>query len=85
MLKVSDIASRTGQLTDVPPHNLLPLPAPYDRVEDLPARKELKPEVLDRIDTSLDGFSALGLVPPADTGRRADSSSSAFCPVLRSC
>ncbi len=64
MLKVSDIANRTGQLTEVRARNLVPLPPPYDRVEDLPARKQLKPEVLDRIDTSLDGFSALGFSRP---------------------
>ncbi len=67
VLRVSDIANRAGQLTEVPPRNLVPLPPPYDRVEDLPERKHLKQEVLDRIDTSLDSFSALGFSRPQTT------------------
>jgi ferredoxin len=64
VLRVCDIANPAGQLTEVPARNLVPLPAPYDRVEDLPERKQLRPDVLDRIDTSLDGFSALGFSRP---------------------
>ena len=64
MLKVSDIASKKGPLTQAPPQGLLPLPAPYDDLADMPSRKILNQKILDRIDTSLDGFSALGLSRP---------------------
>ena len=53
-----------AQLSEVPPQRLLPLPAPYDDTETLTPRKALDQKVLDRIDTSLDGFSALGLSRP---------------------
>jgi Fe-S oxidoreductase len=62
--KLGDIASQSGQLSQVPVQSLMPLPAPYDRIADLPPRKVLNQKVLDRIDTSLDGFSALGLSRP---------------------
>src|ERR1017187_1421982 len=62
--KLGDIASQSGQLSQVPVQSLMPLPAPYDRIADLPPRKVLNQKVLDRIDTSLDGFSALGLARP---------------------
>lgn len=61
MLKLSDIAAKPGQLSALEPQAPLPLPAPYD---DIPPRKQLDQKVLDRIDLSLDGFSALGLVRP---------------------
>jgi Fe-S oxidoreductase len=61
VLKLSDIATRPGQLSEVPPKSLLPLPAPYDDITSLTPPKLLDRKVLDRIDTSFDGFSALGL------------------------
>ena len=61
MLKLSDIATQSGQLSEVPAPALLPLPAPYDDVATTPSPKILGRKVLDRIDSSLDGFSALGL------------------------
>ena len=64
VLKLSDIATQPGQLSEVPPQRLMPLPAPYDDIAKLPPRKVLNQKVLDRIDTSLDGFSALGLSRP---------------------
>ena len=64
MLKLSDIATQAGPLSEVPPRALLPLPAPYDDIATLPPRKVLNQKVLDKIDTSLDGFSALGLARP---------------------
>ena len=85
VLKVSDIASKAGQLTQVPPQSLVPLPAPYDRVADLPSRKVLNQNVLDRIDTSLDGFSALGLSRPQTPEEKSAISSRASSPALRSC
>jgi Fe-S oxidoreductase len=64
VLKLSDIATQAGPLSEVPPRALLPLPAPYDDIATLPPRKVLNQKVLARIDTSLDGFSALGFSRP---------------------
>ena len=60
-LSLATLLAKPGQLSALEPQVLLSLPAPYD---DLPPRKPLNQKVLDRIDTSLDGFSALGLVRP---------------------
>jgi len=64
VLKLSDIATQPGQLSEVPPQRLMPLPAPYDDIAKPTPRRVLDRKVLDRIDTSLDGFSALGLSRP---------------------
>ncbi len=64
MRSPGDIASKSGQLSQTPVQSLMPLPAPYDDIADLPPRKILNQNVAGKIDTSLDGFSALGLVRP---------------------
>ncbi len=64
MLRLSDIAAQHGQLSEVPAQRLMPLPAPYDDIAKPTPRRALDRKVLDRIDTSLDGFSALGLSRP---------------------
>ncbi len=64
MLKISDIASAAGPLSELQAENLIPLPAPYDDVATLPPRKVLDPKVAATVDISLDGFSALGLRRP---------------------
>jgi Fe-S oxidoreductase len=47
------------------PEDLTPLPAPYDKFEDLPGLKKLKEETIEKYDASLDGFIAVGLEKPA--------------------
>ena len=64
MLKVSDIATTTGQLSEVQAQNLIPLPPPYDDLLSLPPRKTVTAKGSVPIDTSLDGFSALGQTRP---------------------
>ncbi len=60
MLRPSDIATETDRLSELRIENLLPLPAPYDDISSLPRCKQ--PDAT--IDSSLDGFSALGLRRP---------------------
>ncbi len=60
MLRPADIATETDRLIDLRTEDLLPLPAPYDDISSLTQRKQPDP----KIDSSLDGFSALGLRRP---------------------
>ena len=60
MLKPSDIASETGTLGELHSDRLISLPPPYDDISSLPRRRQPAAGV----DTSLDGFSALGLHRP---------------------
>jgi len=58
-----DDFSRTDldQVAEVKPEDLVPLPPPYDKAEELPPFKEVTAEKREQVDFSLDGFSALGL------------------------
>ncbi len=60
MVKIGDIASDRSRLTELCTDALIPLPSPYDDDAALPPRKAANP----KFDTSLDGFSALGLTRP---------------------
>jgi len=61
VLKPADIAHGSGQLTALDPQKLIPLPAPYDDLASLPRHKAPDPQ---KVDISLDGFSALGFASP---------------------
>ncbi len=66
-VSVKDIGKRPGEvLCPVRPEELMPLPAPYDKAEELPAWKELKPEAAERMVCNLDGVVALSLPQPKD-------------------
>jgi Fe-S oxidoreductase len=66
-VSVKDIGKRPDEvLCPVRPEELLPLPPPYDKVEELPAWKELKPEAAERMVCNLDGVVALSLPQPKD-------------------
>ena len=62
-MNIKDFSSEVKQLSVLDQTELLPLPPPYDNI-DKPIR-ELSAEQKARMDTSLDGISALGLTPPA--------------------
>ncbi len=64
MLRLSQIADASGALSEVQVQKLIPLPAPYDDAASLPQLKVLDPRVANTIDTSLDGFSAVGVTRP---------------------
>ena len=61
VFKPADISKSSGPLTTLDAERLIPLPTPYDDIASLPPRKSLDPQ---KVDTSLDGFSALGFSRP---------------------
>ena len=63
-LKIEDFSRPGGQVTEIDPAELIPLPPPYDKMEKPPIRK-LTDEQRKRMDASLDGVVAIGLAPPA--------------------
>ncbi len=64
-LKLTDI-SKDGdtQLTEVNIDELIPLPPPYDKSEELPGFKQLTQDQKERLVCNLDGFVALALPKP---------------------
>lgn len=66
-VRVEDISRRADEvLSPVRREDLIPLPPPYDKVEEEPPWKEIKPEAKERIVCNLDGFVALSLPQPKD-------------------
>jgi len=63
-LTIDALSKETSQVAEVKPEDLLPLPPPYDDPAELPKFKEVSAEQRERVDFSLDGFSALGLKKP---------------------
>ena len=53
-------------LSPIEPADLVPLPPPYDKVDDQPAWKQIGPDARDRMVCNLDGFVALSLPKPKD-------------------
>ncbi len=79
MIRVEDIARPAGQLTDVVPERMIPLPPPYDGVDALPPRKSLSEKVRANSDCSLDGFLAVGMSAAKDGGRRTGTRLALSC------
>jgi len=76
MLKPADIAKGSGPLCVFDPRKLLPLPAPYDDIALLPGRKAMDTATASHVDTSLDGFAAVGIRRPptaADEARFSEA------------
>lgn len=66
-VRVEDISKRPEEvLSPVSPDELVPLPPPYDKPEEQPPWKEIKPEAKQRMVCNLDGFVALSLPQPKD-------------------
>ena len=64
-LKLTDIAKgKDNQLTEVNIDELIPLPPPYDKAEELPGIKQLTRDQRERLVANLDGFVALALPRP---------------------
>jgi Fe-S oxidoreductase len=61
---IEDFSRQEGQLVQIDPAELLPLPPPYDKMDKAPIR-QLTDEQRKRMDASLDGVVAIGLAPPA--------------------
>lgn len=64
-VKVKDIGKNPDkQLTHIDPQDLMPLPPPYDKVEEEPRWKEIKPEQKEGVVSNLDDTIALGIPQP---------------------
>jgi len=65
--RLNDISKNaTNQLDEINLDELIPLPPPYDKTDELPAVKTLTDEQKQRLVDNLDGFSALALPQPKD-------------------
>jgi ferredoxin len=80
--KIKDISIKSDQLAGIDVEKLLPLPAPYDKVEELPGFKKLKPEVMEKYEASLDGVLAVG-IPKPESKEEEDRLVEAFISGLR--
>ena len=66
-VRVEDISKRPGEvLSPVGPEDLVPLPPPYDKLEDQPVWKELSDNTKENVTCNLDGVVALSLPKPKD-------------------
>ena len=66
-LRIEDISKRGEELlSPVEQSELVPLPPPYDKVEDQPVWNEISDNAKDRFVCNLDGFVALSLPKPKD-------------------
>jgi len=65
IIHIEDFSRSGGQLAQIDPAELMPLPPPYDKMSKPPIR-QLTDEQRKRMDASLDGVVAIGLTPPAN-------------------
>jgi len=63
-ISLRDISKPSKQLVELEAQDLLPLPYPYDNPADYPGIKQMTEEKKQRIDVTLDGISAIGLLKP---------------------
>ncbi len=64
-VKIEDISKNPGQpLTHVELQELMPLPPPYDKVDEEPQWKEIKSEQKEAVESSLDDTIAVGFPRP---------------------
>lgn len=63
-IKVEDISKDSKQLAHIDPQDLMPLPPPYDKIDEEPEWKELKPEFREKYEVSLDDTCALTIPKP---------------------
>jgi len=62
--RIRDLSIPSGQLAHVDPQELLPLPPPYDKAEELPGFKALTEEVKGRLEATLDDTVVVGVPKP---------------------
>jgi len=64
-LKLTDISKNgDSQLSDIDVAALMPLPPPYDKIDDLPPIRPLTDDQRERLESNLDGIVALALPRP---------------------
>ena len=63
-ISLKDIAVPSTQLVELTPEELVPLPYPYNEPQSQPKMKQMTTEQRQKINASLDGISAIGLMLP---------------------
>lgn len=63
-IKINDISKPSEQLAHVSIDDMMPLPSPYDKIEDQPGWKVITDEQKEKVESSLDDTIALGLPKP---------------------
>jgi len=63
-ISIIDIGRKEGQLIEIRPEDLVPLPYPYDQPGSEPGIKQLTADQKKKYESSLDGISAIGLKRP---------------------
>ena len=72
-LRIQDISKREGEiLSPVQIQELTPLPPPYDKLEEQPGWKEIKPEAREQMVCKLDGVVALSLPQPESEAEKQE-------------
>ncbi|MBU0518816.1 (Fe-S)-binding protein [bacterium] len=79
---MTDISKITDQLVEVDPQDLMPLPPPYDKLEDLPGYKKLDPEKKKGLAASFDDTLCVG-VPCVETKEQEDQLVQSFITGLK--
>lgn len=62
--KITEISNPSRQLAHVDPQDLMPLPPPYDKLEELPGFKALTEEQRNTVGTTLDDTICVGIPKP---------------------
>ena len=62
--RITDISVPSEQLAHVDPQDLLPLPPPYDKVEELPGFKALTEEQRNSVEATFDDAVCIGVPKP---------------------
>ncbi len=63
-IKIDDISIPNKPVTELDPQDFVPLPPPYDKLEELPGFKKLTDKQRETVDDSLDGVVAVGIPKP---------------------
>ncbi len=63
-IKVTDISKPSKQMVDLDPQDLLPLPPPYDKVEELPGFKKMDDQKREDYEASLDDTMVVNIPKP---------------------
>jgi len=72
-LKIQDIAQNEDEvLSPVQIDELVPLPPPYDKLEEQPEWKEIKPEIKEQVVCNLDGVVGLSLPQPESEAEKQE-------------
>ncbi len=64
ILRIKDISIPSPQLAHVDPQNLLPLPPPYDKTEELPGFKAMNEQTRAALEATLDDTLCVGVPKP---------------------